>query len=78
MNGHNFDFESQFPVVTKWYSVSKCPFARKAWVNPSNIDEEKSYKKGDFLRVFCEHDIRWCDAELGYEYCSICADHLRE
>lgn len=76
MNGNNPDFS--FTVVKDWDDLQSCPFARKCWVNPSNIDEEKSYEKGDFLRVYCDHDDRWCDAEYGHEYCVICTDHLEE
>ena len=36
------------------------------------------FEKGDFLRVYCDHDLRWCDAEFGYDCCQICTDHLNE
>ena len=52
MNGHNI--ETQYPVITDWSNLSNCPFAQKCWVNPSNINENKSYEKGDFLRVYCD------------------------
>lgn len=77
MNGNNPDNIS-FPVVTNWDDLSLCPFARKAWVHQGNIDVEKEYEKGDFLRVYCEHDIRWCDAEYGCDNCVICSDHMNE
>lgn len=76
MNGSNPDF--RLPVVTDWEDLKHCPFAEKRWVNPSDVDEEKDYEKGDFLRVFCNHDIGWCSAENGYECCTICLDHLKE
>lgn len=76
MNGNNL--VSKYPVISNWDSVSDCPCVRKAWVNPSNVDKEKSYEKGDFLRAYCEHDLRWCDAEFGCNSCAICIDHMQE
>lgn len=73
-----YDSDVHYSVVTNWNDLQNCPFADKKWVNPSDVEEEKEYKKGDFLRVYCNHDLRWCDAELGYECCVICADHLNE
>ena len=78
MNGNNYDDEISFPVVTNWNNLSNCPLASKRWVNRENVEQAKSYEKGDFLRVYCEHDMHWCDAENGYEYCQICTDHLDE
>lgn len=54
MNGHNLDFDDHYPVITDWDDLSNCPFARKYWVNPSNVNQEKDYEKGDFLRVYCD------------------------
>lgn len=76
MNGNNPNFYS--PVVTDWDDLQNCPFAEKKWVNRSNVNKEKDYEKGDFLRVFCIHDIGWCNAENGHECCAICTDHLEE
>lgn len=78
MNGHNLDFDAHYPVITDWDDLKNCPFSHKYWVNPSNVNEEKAYEKGDFLRVYCDHDLRWCDAEFGYDCCQICIDHLNE
>lgn len=76
MSGHIF--EEKYPVIKNWDEMKNCPCARKCWVNPSNVDLEKKYEKGDFLRVYCDHDGRWCDAEFGYENCAICEDHRNE
>lgn len=48
MNGHNLDFDAHYPVITDWDDLKNCPFSHKCWVNPSNVNEEKSYEKGDF------------------------------
>ena len=56
--------------------LSECPFADSRYVDPHNVDEE--VKKGGFLRIYCEHDGRWCDAEFGSDCCAICTDHLNE
>lgn len=69
--------ECSYPVIN-WGDVKGCQFARKCWVHPSNVDEEKEYEKGCFPRAYCEHDERWCNAEFGYEDCTICMDHLNE
>ncbi len=75
---HNDYLEPSYPVITDWDEFSECPFAAKRWVNRSNVDEEKSYEVGDFLRVYCEHDGCWCNAEFGVDNCVICSDHLAE
>lgn len=48
MNGHNLDFDEHYPVVTDWNNLSNCPFARKYWVNPSNVNQEKDYERVTF------------------------------
>ena len=63
MNGHNLDFDDHYPVITDWDDLSNCPFARKYWVNPSNVNQEKDYEKGDFLRVYC--DCKWYNKDVG-------------
>ena len=74
MNGNNL--EPEFPVVKDEDILSECPFANSRYVNPRNVDEE--VENGGFLRIYCEHDGRWCDAEFGSDYCAICTDHLNE
>lgn len=79
MSGFSSNFEEpEYPVVTDWDDLKACPFARKCYVNPSNVDEEKPYEEGDFLRVYCDHDGRWCDAEFGCDCCEIYNDHEDE
>lgn len=79
MSGYSSNFEEpEYPVVTDWDELQACHFARKCWVNPSNINEEKPYEKGDFLRVYCDHDGRWCDAEYGCDSCVIYTNHENE
>ncbi|EHR1327345.1 TPA: hypothetical protein ACF2DS_001264 [Clostridium perfringens] len=65
-------------VVKNWNEMKECFFAEKRWVNPKDVDVEKEYEKGDFLRVWCAHDQCWCQAELGPEYCCIYTDHRDE
>lgn len=65
-------------VITDWESVSDCMFSEKCWVNPKDIDNAKSFEKGDFLRVWCNHDGGWCAAENGLDGCVIYQDHENE
>lgn len=66
-------------VVTDWDNKKSCMFARKCWVNPKNVDREKEYEKGDFLRVYCDHDQMWCSCEFwNTQDCVICSDHTKE
>ncbi|HHD2820131.1 TPA: hypothetical protein ACOTGY_001373 [Clostridium perfringens] len=69
------DYINTGVVVTNWSELESCYFSEKRWVNPKNIDVEKEYEKGDFLRVWCGHDQCWCHAEMGPEYCCIYTDH---
>ena len=47
--------------VVRWSSgMGECFFAEKRWVNPKNINEPKSFEKGDFPRVYCLHESAWC------------------
>ena len=57
MNGHNLDFDDHYPVITNWDDLSNCPFARKYWVNPSNVNQEKDYEKGDFSYASTEFTV---------------------
>lgn len=65
-------------VVNDWESVSDCMFSEKCWVNPKDIGTSKSYEQGDFLRVWCNHNGDWCEAEYGLDCCSIYQDHENE
>ena len=63
-------------VVTDWDSMKICYFSAKRWVNPKNVNEEKEYEKGDFLRIYCTHDQIWCSCETNDPNdCVIFSDH---
>lgn len=70
--------EKELPVITNWDELQSCMFAEKRWVNPKSVDISKSYEKGDFLRVFCNHDGEWCQAVFGLNGCKIYEDHEKE
>lgn len=59
--------------------MKACMFARKCWVNPQNVDLNKEYEKGDFLRVYCDHDDTWCSCKIDDpDDCQIYFDHNKE
>lgn len=74
----NDDMYDNTPVITNWEELSQCMFAKKLWVHPSDVNIEKEYEKGDFLRVWCVHDGCWCSEEIGAENCCIYNDHENE
>lgn len=69
---------TKLPVITNWHNCKNCYFSEKRWVNPKDVNTEKDYETGDFLRVWCAHDQCWCSAEFGYEFCCIYRDHEDE
>lgn len=73
----DYNIKDDTPVVTDWDGIKSCMFARKCWVNPSNVNKEKSYEIGDFLRVWCDHD-GWCSACYGVDFCRINQDHEKD
>lgn len=67
------DSLSKSSIIKKRDDYKYCYFSEKKWVNPKNINDSsyKEHEKGDFLRVWCQHNQCWCSAEFGYESCII-------
>jgi hypothetical protein len=67
----NCDIHSGEQINTNWAIFKKCPFAMKEWVSSANVSEPKNYRRGDFIRVWCNHESKWCPLATNPDDCAI-------